>query len=88
MQLIKDNLQMNYFIFFFLNNLGTVSPCQYDEGSPLVQKTDFTGIPQEIVVGIMSKNQGCADPNVPTIYTRLVSYYTWLLETAGPQPLQ
>ncbi|EFX81486.1 hypothetical protein DAPPUDRAFT_102473 [Daphnia pulex] len=65
---------------------GTVSPCQYDEGGPLTQRTDSSGIQEEIVVGIMSRNNGCADPSVPTIYTRLGSYSTWLLLTAGPQP--
>jgi secreted trypsin-like serine protease len=66
--------------------LGTVSPCQYDEGGPLTQRTDSSGTPEEIVVGIMSRNNGCGDPSVPTIYTRLGSYSTWLLLTAGPQP--
>ncbi|XP_046639647.1 complement factor D-like isoform X3 [Daphnia pulicaria] len=67
---------------------GTISPCQYDEGSPLTQRTNSTGISEEIVVGIMSKNKGCADPSLPTIYTRLSTYYSWILYTAGPQLLK
>ncbi|XP_032798197.2 trypsin-4 [Daphnia magna] len=65
---------------------GTVSPCQYDEGTPLTQIANYGGVPEEIVVGIMSKNQGCADLSIPSIYTRLATYYSWLLQTAGQQP--
>ncbi|KAK4015569.1 hypothetical protein OUZ56_030543 [Daphnia magna] len=65
---------------------GSVSPCQYDEGTPLTQVTNYGGIQEEIVVGIMSKNQGCADPTIPSIYTRLAAYSSWLLQTAGQQP--
>ena len=62
----------------------TESPCHYDEGSPLVQNG--------LAVGIMSKNNGCGAIGAaltfdPTIYTRLSSYYSWLVTTAGPQPL-
>jgi len=65
---------------------GTVSPCQYDEGTPLIQKANYGAVPETIVVGIMSKNQGCTDLTVPSIYTRLATYYSWLLQTAGQQP--
>ncbi|KAI9556744.1 hypothetical protein GHT06_016535 [Daphnia sinensis] len=65
---------------------GTISPCQYDEGTPLTQVTNFGGIQQEAVVGIMSKNQGCTDLTIPSIYTRLAAYSSWLFQTAGPQP--
>jgi len=53
------------------------SPCQYDEGSPLVQNG--------IAVGIMSKNQGCTFPYTPSIFTRLSVYYYWLNVVAGQQ---
>ncbi|XP_057373732.1 chymotrypsin-1-like [Daphnia carinata] len=55
------------------------SPCQYDEGSPLVQNG--------IAVGIMSKNQGCGAPYVPSIFTRLSVYYYWLNVVGGQQPI-
>ncbi|KAI9556499.1 hypothetical protein GHT06_016288 [Daphnia sinensis] len=59
----------------------TQSPCHYDEGSPLVQNG--------FVVGVMSRNTGCdaIGTVVPTIYTRLSIYYTWMVATAGIQPL-
>ena len=85
MKLIKEFSKLIFFSIA-LNNLETISPCKYDEGPPLVQKSNYAGIPEEVVVGIMSKNKGCSDLSVPTIYTRLATYYTWLLETAGPQP--
>ncbi|XP_057374173.1 trypsin V-B-like [Daphnia carinata] len=59
----------------------TQSPCQYDEGSPLVQNG--------YVVGVMSRNSGCdaSGTVIPTIYTRLSVYYNWMVTTAGIQPL-
>lgn len=61
---------------------GTTSPCNYDQGSPLVQATPSGNI----VIGIMSKNNGCVSPYPPTIYTRLATYYSWIMQTAGQQP--
>ncbi|XP_057373943.1 serine protease ami-like [Daphnia carinata] len=65
---------------------GTIAPCEYDEGSPLTQEANYGGVQQTIVVGIMSKNLGCGDPTIPSIYTRLATYYSWLLQNAGQQP--
>jgi len=59
------------------------SPCNYDQGSPLVQLAQNNIL---FAVGIVSKNQGCGDPFNPSIYTRLAAYYPWLLSTAGQQP--
>jgi len=56
----------------------TSSPCNYDEGSPLVQSGT--------IIGIMSHNRGCAPPYVPTLYTRLSAHYDWFLRVAGLQP--
>ncbi|XP_059350835.1 complement factor D-like [Daphnia carinata] len=64
---------------------GTVAPCQFDEGSPLVQETNTGGVPELIAIGIMSKNQGCSNAMIPTVYTRLSAYSSWLIQTAGPQ---
>ena len=44
------------------------SPCQYDEGSPLVQSN--------VVIGIMSNRLGCTFPS-STIFTRVSAYYPW-----------
>ena len=63
-----------------------VSPCDYDEGTPLTQLASYTGKEERIIVGIMSKNKGCSDLTVPSIYTRLSAYYSWLLKIAGQQP--
>lgn len=64
---------------------GTVAPCQFDEGSPLVQETYVEGNAELIAIGIMSKNQGCSNAMIPTIYTRLSAYSSWFIQTAGPQ---
>ncbi|XP_032788230.2 complement factor D [Daphnia magna] len=59
------------------------SPCQYDEGSPLIQTIGTTSY----AVGIMSKNQGCGAGFAPTIYTRLSAYYAWINKIGGLQPV-
>lgn len=63
------------------------SPCQYDEGSPLVQiYTDPVDATTKrlFAVGIMSRTSTCA-ADVNSVYTRLSAHYAWLLKTAGPQ---
>ncbi|XP_057365136.1 trypsin alpha-like [Daphnia carinata] len=59
------------------------SPCQYDQGSPLIQSS----IGQDIAVGVMSKTESCSMDSA-SVYTRLSIFYSWLQQTAGPQPLQ
>lgn len=67
------------------------SPCQYDEGSPLVQ--DFvdpdTLNVTSVAVGIFSKNKMCTYPSLEaiSIYTRLSAFDSWLRNTAGQQPV-
>ncbi|EFX71082.1 hypothetical protein DAPPUDRAFT_309211 [Daphnia pulex] len=58
------------------------SPCQYDEGSPLVQVIGT----QHIAVGVMSKAKSCSLDSV-SVYTRLSNFYSWLQTTAGQQPV-
>ena len=58
------------------------SPCQYDEGSPLVQINE-EGVP--IAVGILSKFDGCSAESY-SVYTRVSIFYSWLTNTAGQQP--
>jgi len=62
---------------------GTSSPCDYDEGTPLVQV--YAGN-MKIVVGLMSKAAPSCTPGNPSLYVRLSAYYFWLLQTAGQQP--
>jgi len=69
------------------------TPCEFDEGSSLVQSQDATssiGPLTGVAVGIFSKNKGCtqdsANPPQPSVYTRLTAYYSWLRTNAGQQP--
>ena len=66
--------------FIIATDVG--SPCQYDEGSPLVQTMGT----YTYAIGIMSKNKGCGPGVPPTIYTRLTSYYSWFNKIGGLQP--
>ena len=65
----------------FYPHTAAGSPCQFDEGGPLIQ-ADADG--KSIVVGIMSKTKSCA-LDAPGVYTRVSVYYSWLLTVAGPQ---
>ena len=65
------------------NAANAGAPCKYDEGAPLVQI--INGI--QTVVGIMSKNKGCALDS-ESVYTRVSVYYAWFLQIAGQQPPQ
>ncbi|XP_057373600.1 trypsin beta-like [Daphnia carinata] len=71
----SEEYQPNYMI---CAGSPTASPCHYDDGSPLVQGN--------IVVGVAARNTGCGANFLPTLYTRLSSYYAWLNRNAGLQP--
>ncbi|XP_045030957.1 trypsin-1 [Daphnia magna] len=77
----QDEYSQNYMLCAGTATAGT-SPCQYDEGSPLVQTINSI----DYAVGIMSKNKGCGADAVSTIYTRLTAYYAWFNDIAGLQP--
>lgn len=54
--------------------------CNKDEGSPLIQ----TSGAEPIAIGLYSRsNVTCA---APAVFTRIVSYYPWLVKEAGAQP--
>jgi trypsin len=80
-----------FHVFNFFSDPGG-SPCQYDEGSPLVQELVDPDTSEKIptAVGIFSKTKICAygTPEAPGIYTRLSEFYSWLLATAGQQPVR
>jgi len=88
-----DEFKSNYMICAVPDNSTNAdfpsgTPCDFDQGSPLVQKQD--GVEFGVAVGIMSKVKECnpADATTlePTIYTRLTAYYSWLRTNAGQQP--
>lgn len=70
-------------MYVLLVCLANVSPCDFDEGTPLVQ---VNGLNKKIVVGLMSQAAPLCAPGNPSLYTRLTAYYAWLLQTAGQQP--
>ncbi|KAI9559858.1 hypothetical protein GHT06_013865 [Daphnia sinensis] len=59
------------------------SPCEYDEGSPLVQTIGTA----PTAIGILSKTEGCS-ATAHGVYIRVSVYYSWIANTAGPQPIR
>lgn len=53
--------------------------CQGDSGGPLVVKG--TNAEEDLLVGVVSWGQGCAEDNFPGVYTRVSSAYDWIRDT-------
>uniref|UniRef100_A0A0N8EEU8 Clip-domain serine protease n=1 Tax=Daphnia magna TaxID=35525 RepID=A0A0N8EEU8_9CRUS len=70
-----------------MTSTPTVSPCTFDEGSPLVQTYGPTDTETTIVVGVLSRRSEMCDPTEPSVFTRLSVYYAWLYRIAGQQPI-
>ncbi|KZS19569.1 Uncharacterized protein APZ42_013939 [Daphnia magna] len=66
------------------NGRAVGSPCKYDEGSPLVQNLSDVAT----VVGILSKSDDCSLDTAASVYTRVSIFYSWLINTAGQQPVR
>lgn len=49
--------------------------CQADDGSPLAVDNGRGGYVQ---AGIVSKGNGCDEPEAPTVYTRVANYVDWM----------
>ncbi|KAL7450411.1 hypothetical protein ACHAWC_002330, partial [Mediolabrus comicus] len=57
--------------------------CQGDSGGPLmIANGDGPAMDPPIQVGIVSAAKDCANPNFPTIFTRVSSYIDWIHSTA------
>ncbi|CAF0860159.1 unnamed protein product [Brachionus calyciflorus] len=62
------------------NYLGGKDTCQGDSGGPLYVTDKVNGLTKYITAGIVSYGDGCAQPELPGIYTR-VSYYSKWIQT-------
>ncbi len=63
-------------------------PCTFDEGSPMIQDQSSIGFGKTVAIGIVSDIGTCGNSTRPSaIYTRLSSYYAWIQNTAGRQPI-
>merc|ERR1712159_699986 len=62
--------------------------CTGDSGGPLTLRTDNRNEEKRwnLLVGIVSWADGCGEKDVPTVYTRVSSYLTWIEEFSGVRP--
>ena len=59
----------------FCAGVGKTDACQGDSGGPAVY--------MDKLVGIVSTGAGCASAYFPGVYTRIHTYYDWILKTTG-----
>lgn len=63
---------------------GLIDACQGDSGGPLIVREGEHWYQS----GIVSSGFGCAQPNLPGIYTRVSKYVNWIIQNAGSEPSQ
>jgi len=60
--------------------LGGKDSCQGDSGGPLWKNSKEGGKVRAIQLGVVSRGKGCANYNLPGIYTRVAKIYDWIKE--------
>ncbi|TRY59601.1 hypothetical protein DNTS_003884, partial [Danionella cerebrum] len=58
---------------------GGRDTCQGDSGGPMVIKQGSAWVQ----AGVVSFGLGCAEPNIPGVYTRVSQYQTWIVLNVG-----
>ena len=60
---------------------GGVDSCQGDSGGPLIVRHGNSS--RYVQVGVVSWGDGCAEPGIPGIYTRVSKYIDWIQSHTG-----
>ncbi len=73
--MVKVSGYKSYILHVYFSYIDT---CQGDSGGPLLM-FNSNNVWEE--VGITSNGIGCAEPDLPGVYTRVAAYQSWINET-------
>jgi len=59
-----------------MNRDGGKDACEGDSGGPLTVERDG----RHVLMGLVSYGYGCGHPGIPGVYTKISSYFSWIIE--------
>ena len=61
-----------------MNTCCVINYSHGDSGGPLILKGNSSD--EDILLGIVSWGEGCADPRYPDVYSRISYFASWIIE--------
>ncbi|XP_023337399.1 hypodermin-B [Eurytemora carolleeae] len=60
---------------------GATDACQGDSGGPLVTLQDPSRPNKTVLIGVISRGEGCAMNGFTATYTRVSAFYNWIVDS-------